>query len=165
MRVATMYVVALFLLSALLALPQMCAGAYVDGVYWLKGGVAHVSGSVHNDQPGDQYPLVNVYFLPGGFEAWAPPGFHVRYIYLSDVLWEANDLASGIQPGSALSGFNVTVPYFEGVRYDFYYKLIGPGGEPMFGGWFTPHLIPEPGFAALAVAVCLGAPALRRRRR
>ena len=161
MRVATMYVVALFLLSALLALPQMCGATYVDGVYWVKDNDVHVNATVHNDEPGDIWRIGTVWIDPPGTEAWAPPGYELDQRWFPwEMMWlTADPFGGGIDPGASLSGFHWATPatQFPG---EYWYKVdrYGPNS-----GYFTPVLIPEPGLGFSVASIVLGLYAFRRR--
>jgi len=134
--------------------------AYVDGVYWVNQDLCYVSATVHNDEPEDWWEIGDVIIVPEALaiSAWGPDHWPC---WIADgwVRWRPDDKEYRLQPGGVLSGFGFSLAS-EDYSPPFRYILPHGGGQ----GYFTPTLIPEPGWGAGIIAL-MSAFALRGRRR
>jgi hypothetical protein len=153
------------LLTALVGLLAWLAGdmpawaAHVEGVYWIEDSVYYLDLTLYNNDPDDEWPVIEVWVYPGGFDAQAPPNWYVGCTEGS-VAWHASSQEYWLPPGEYLSGF--TFQTYD-LAQEYSYKIHGYGGNSH--GYFTPEYIPWPAATGPAVLAVLALWAARRLRR
>jgi hypothetical protein len=150
---------------ALAAACCSCQAAYVTGVYWIEDDLYYLDLTLHNNEPGDAWPAIWVDIHPGAVDAQAPEGWQAGWSPCF-VFWGANDEAHWLPPGQELSGLTFQTDVLGGFSGWYEYVIGFWAGEPdHWHGQFRPEYVPEPWLAGpLALALCAGWGALRRRR-